>query len=67
VGPDLLDLFAATLGRQEAGRRLQRWRMFFMACAVLFNYRGGDEWFVSHYLLSKARTSAPATAAEGNR
>lgn len=29
---------------------VQRWRMFFMACAELFNFKGGDQWGVGHYL-----------------
>lgn len=36
-------------GRGDAELLLNRWRIFYMACAELFGYAGGDEWRVAHY------------------
>lgn len=51
-GP-ILQLFRKTYGQPTAQLWLQRWRIFLMACAELFAYRGGNEWWVSHYLFEK--------------
>ena len=52
---EALPLLAATYGEPDAAHWLQRWRIFFMACAELFGFRDGQEWWVSHYLFERAR------------
>lgn len=47
---ELLRLFEMPGGMATARVILQRWRIFFMACAELFGYGDGGEWFVGHYL-----------------
>jgi cyclopropane-fatty-acyl-phospholipid synthase len=43
------EIFKATYGR-DAKKMFAYWRIFFMACAELWNYAGGEEWVVAHYL-----------------
>ena len=51
---DVLDVLAGTYGDEQAPLWLQRWRMFFMACAELFGYRDGSEWMVAHYRFGRS-------------
>jgi cyclopropane-fatty-acyl-phospholipid synthase len=50
---ELLPLFEKDLGLSEGRVQFQRWRMFFMTCAELFAYGGGDQWHVSHYRFAR--------------
>jgi len=45
---DIMPILQRAYGK-DARRWFHRWRLFFMACAELFAYRGGSEWFVAHY------------------
>ncbi len=52
----VLESFRDTYG-EASGVWFHRWRLFFLACAGLFGFRGGSEWFVSHTLWSHAHSS----------
>jgi cyclopropane-fatty-acyl-phospholipid synthase len=49
-------VLAGSRGSTQARRDVERWRLFFLACAELFGYRNGEEWLVSHYLLRPAQS-----------
>ncbi|KAF2669024.1 cyclopropane-fatty-acyl-phospholipid synthase-like protein [Microthyrium microscopicum] len=42
-----------TYGTEGTAKWFYRWQVFYMACAELFAYDGGDTWGVSHYLFEK--------------
>lgn len=48
----IMEIFRKHYGA-EAGKWFEYWRIFFMACAELWKYDNGREWFVSHYLMEK--------------
>ena len=50
---EILPLFAQTYGADQVTKWWVYWRVFYMSCAELWGYRGGQEWIVSHYLFRK--------------
>jgi cyclopropane-fatty-acyl-phospholipid synthase len=48
----VLPLLEQVYGKGQGRLWLQRWRLFFLACAELFAFRGGNEWWVAHHRLT---------------
>jgi cyclopropane-fatty-acyl-phospholipid synthase len=50
---EITKVFNEHYGEKETTKWINYWRVFFMACEELWNYKQGSEWFVGHYLLKK--------------
>ena len=42
-----------TYGKDQTAKWRAYWRVFFLSCAELWGFRGGNEWLVSHYRFAK--------------
>lgn len=49
------EILIQTYGADLADVWAQRWRMFWMSCAELFDYNQGNEWMVAHYRFSNRK------------
>ena len=50
----VIPVLADTYG-EDVAKWWMRWRMFFMACAELFAFNNGQEWYVAHYLFRRGQ------------
>jgi len=49
----IINIFEKAYGKNQSKIWFQRWRIFFLACAVMFSIKSGTEWGVSHYRFRK--------------
>ncbi|MCE9634266.1 MAG: cyclopropane-fatty-acyl-phospholipid synthase family protein [Planctomycetes bacterium] len=59
---EVMPILTETYGAADAEKWYHRWRVFFLACAELWGFRGGNEWFVAHYLF-RPRAAPPVAGA----
>jgi cyclopropane-fatty-acyl-phospholipid synthase len=49
----VLSILNQAYGPKAGALWLQRWRLFWIACAETFGYAGGQEWLVAHYRFTR--------------
>jgi cyclopropane-fatty-acyl-phospholipid synthase len=49
----IMEIMERVYGKTDSIKWWSYWRIFFMSCAELWGYRGGNEWMVSHYLFQR--------------
>jgi cyclopropane-fatty-acyl-phospholipid synthase len=52
---EAMEILTSHYGAGEARLWFVRWRLFLLACAELFGFRGGREWLVGHYLMGPVK------------
>lgn len=52
---EIMPLFRETYGPAQAAKWWSYWRIFYLACAELWDYDDGNEWHVSHYLFTNPK------------
>jgi len=50
---EVMDIFEDTYPAGETTLWWNRWRAFYLACAELWGYDGGNVWHVTHYVFEK--------------
>eukprot|EP00871_Galdieria_phlegrea_P001387 jgi/Galph1/2249/GphlegSOOS_G966.1 len=55
---EIMKVFYQIYGK-DACHWFQYWRIFWMACAELFGYDNGNEWFVTHLLWKRNKYFSP--------
>jgi cyclopropane-fatty-acyl-phospholipid synthase len=50
---EIMPILSQAYGENDASIWWMRWRIFFMACAELFGFDEGQQWWVSHYLFER--------------
>jgi cyclopropane-fatty-acyl-phospholipid synthase len=63
----IMPILAGTYGADQADKWYRYWRVFFMSCSELWGYRGGTEWFVSHYLFENRRKQTASVSTSFDR